>query len=1216
MLNGEEGNDTLIGLGGFDSLTGGSGTDTFENIARPLIVDTAADVDDGDYSTGELSLREAVRLANESVDLDEAISFAAALNGSTIMLTGGELSILNPVVINGPGAELLTIDADDLSRVLNVDDGNSGTQIGVSITGLTLTQGMTTDNGGAIVNSENLSLNHVTISNSSTVKGSGVFNTGILNVTDSTVSKNMASVGGAIVNAQATLYVTSSTIADNVGTAQGAGIVVAGATAVISDTAILNNTGAGEGGGITSYQSNLTVENSTLFGNETRGDGGGIFIGSGGTAHVVQSTISGNRSGLSNSGGSFIFGGGIRKRSGSLTIQNSIVAGNFRGSGPTPDDVTGTVDTGGFNLIGDTTSSGGLADGVNGNIVGAQGVGVLDLAGVLDPTPMDHGGPTATFALPLGSLAIDAGDNTQTPSINDQRGPGFDRILDGNNDDAVTVDTGSFEFIPPPPDFGDAPDTAGGTSVGDYQTTSADNGPSHELVSGLHLGASVDGDDGTLQNSTANADDVDAALPDDEDGVLSHVDLLGTVGATPTITLLATNTTGTAATLSGWIDYNQDGVFDNATERALAAIATGTTDARFTLTFPTIPIGSTGTTYTRFRLSTDSAAENSTGPADDGEVEDYAFTITNPSVTPVDNSKSRTIASATNGGPALGTGARFGSDVVRLGDLDGDGVEDIAVGARGDSTGGYTRGAVNVLLLNSDGTVKSSTRIASDTNGGPPLRNGDLFGSSLANLGDLDGDGVVDIAVGAYRDSTNGSYQGAVHVLFMNPDSTLKASTKITSGLNGGPSLINDDFFGSSLTELGDLDGDGIADLAVGARGDDTGGSYRGAVHVLFLNADGTVKATTKLASDTNGVPTIGDFYQFGFSITSLGDVDGDGVTDLAVGSDRDDSQGDLRGAVHVLFMNSDGSVKSSTKLASGTNGGPTLTDSDYFGSSVAAIGDVDGDGLVDLAVGARGDDSGGLNRGSVHLLLLNQDGSAKSSTEIAQNRNGGPVLNSNGHFGRSVTSLGDLDGDGVVDLAVGADRDNTGGTDRGAVHMLFLTAPPMLATLPDGGGSYEVLRDGDDLVLRMASGAELARRSPLVISQLAITGSSGNDVVTVLNSGGVVSTPILFTGKGGDDLFDASLATGSTTLLGGAGNDTLTGGAVDDFIIGGSGKDVVSGNSGDDRLGGPNGADTLTGGVGNDTLRGGRGRDPGPTRTSGVLQKIDRVALGREFYY
>jgi len=451
VLNGEDGNDTLVGLGGLDQLTGGSGTDSFENVVRPLVVDTALDVDDGDYSTGNLSLREAVRLANESVDLDETISFDAALNGQTITLTGGELPILNPVVINGPGATLLTIDAANHSRVFNVDDGDLETEIVVSISGLTLTRGMTTGNGGAIVNSEDLTVTDLTITGSSAMYGGGIYNDGVLAVTGSTLSGNSAESGGGILDEQASLTLTTSTIAENVATFQGAGIRLGRSNAVITDSAILRNTGSGEGGGIASYQSDLTVENSTLFGNETRGDGGGIFVGSGGAAEVVQTTISGNRSGVDNTGVDFKFGGGIRKRSGSLTVRNSIVAGNFRDRGTQPDDITGSVNSGTFNLVGDADSSGGLMDGVDGNIVGDQGVGVLELSGVLEPLPVDHGGPTVTFALPEGSLAIDAGDNAQTPSVNDQRGPGFDRIIDGDGDRTATVDLGSFEFLATPP---------------------------------------------------------------------------------------------------------------------------------------------------------------------------------------------------------------------------------------------------------------------------------------------------------------------------------------------------------------------------------------------------------------------------------------------------------------------------------------------------------------------------------------------------------------------------------------------------------------------------------------------------------------------------------------------------------------------------------------------------------------------------------------------
>ena len=201
-------------------------------------------------------------------------------------------------------------------------------------------------------------------------------------------------------------------------------------------------------------------------------------------------------------------------------------------------------------------------------------------------------------------------------------------------------------------DFGDAPDTTSGTGAGNYQTLSSNNGPRHTIVSGLFLGDRVDADNGLQANAAADGDDqFTSPGADDEDGVLSPVDLLGTVGAAPTISLLATNTTGSAATLFGWIDYNQNGLFDNATERAHVTVPTGTTDGRFTLTFPTIPVGSAGATYARFRLSTDVAAANSTGAASNGEVEDYRFTITKPSSGVVDRSVK--LASGENGVPSL-----------------------------------------------------------------------------------------------------------------------------------------------------------------------------------------------------------------------------------------------------------------------------------------------------------------------------------------------------------------------------------------------------------------------------------------------------------------------------------------------------------------------------------------------------------------------------------
>ena len=146
------------------------------------------------------------------------------------------------------------------------------------------------------------------------------------------------------------------------------------------------------------------------------------------------------------------------------------------------------------------------------------------------------------------------------------------RVRDGDGIGGAQIDLGAFELqtFPAPVaiDFGDAPDLSVGTETGNYRTLPADNGPSHGIVAGLRIGTTVDGDSGTLQSTAANADDIDALPSDDEDGVINAAaGLVLTTGVQPALRVRVTNTTATTATLYGWIDYNADGVFDNATER-------------------------------------------------------------------------------------------------------------------------------------------------------------------------------------------------------------------------------------------------------------------------------------------------------------------------------------------------------------------------------------------------------------------------------------------------------------------------------------------------------------------------------------------------------------------------------------------------------------------------------------------------------------------------
>jgi hypothetical protein len=318
---------------------------------------------------------------------------------------------------------------------------------------------------------------------------------------------------------------------------------------------------------------------------------------------------------------------------------------------------------------------------------------------------------------------------------------------------------------------------------------------------------------------------------------------------------------------------------------------------------------------------------------------------------------------------------QFGYATTSIGDLDADGVNDVAVGAVGDDDGGSGRGAVWILFLNANGTVKGHQKISSTTGGfGGALGNDDQFGSALASPGDIDGDDVRDLVVGAQLDDDGGADRGAVWILFLNTNGTVKDEVKISDATVGfAGSLSNSDLFGASAGRIGDIDADGVPDLLVGAIGDDDGGTDRGAVYVFRLNADGSLKGTTKISQTSGGFTgTLDDFDQFGSAVAGIPDLNNDGRDDVAVGTIGDDDGGVDRGAIHVLFIDSAGAVTLRRKISSALGGftGP-LVNGDFFGWSAVAAKDVDGDGVADLVVGAPRSDDGGSNRGSAWVLFL-----------------------------------------------------------------------------------------------------------------------------------------------------------------------------------------------------------------------------------------------------
>jgi hypothetical protein len=366
-----------------------------------------------------------------------------------------------------------------------------------------------------------------------------------------------------------------------------------------------------------------------------------------------------------------------------------------------------------------------------------------------------------------------------------------------------------------------------------------------------------------------------------------------------------------------------------------------------------------------------------------------------------------------------GAGDEFGSTVAGAGDVNGDGYDDVIVGAPFNDAGGTDAGRAYVYF---GGATPNSTADLVLTGQAAY----DWFGFGVGTAGDMNGDGYADLVVGADRNDAGGTDAGRAYIYFGG------ASPDAAADLMLAGAAANDEL-GWSVGTAGDVNRDGYDDVIVGAHlNDGWAGVNSGAAYVLYGGAapNAVVDLTLhgKVGADN-----------FGYSVGTAGDVNGDGYDDMVVGAYYSYAGGANSGQAYVYFGGAPPDTAADVTMTGAAAG-------DVLGCWVGTAGDVNGDGYADVVIGAYGSDVGGSSAGQAYVYYggVAMDGVADHALTGAA---------ASDLFGRCVSTAGDVNGDGFADVIVGAYGHDTLLADAGAAYLYDFNR--YFVTSPNGGETW-----------------------------------------------------------------------------------------------------------------------------------------------------------------